>query len=1359
MNQSLLVAVQLSSLSPSSLATSIPLQTSRQKAPLPAVPKDSDPISEHASYSSVLDAHETGTILLRVLHGGLIIELMSLTSDVAPIRFVFPAPVLPHPAVFAWHNELHVLAMTSAGSLYRVVVPIENSIDLWRNHSDQHWYHEHIVSSLPDGVEGVVHVQGIHTTVVGLANGSILRLECESLGHDGIENAWTETTLQHASFLSSLTSFIPVLHPSTSNASEIVSIATHPWPTDLGHICTLSRDRTLRLWKPKFGCVASRSLSHSRDLSPSPGPSTNGVHLLDSEVQNLVRVFSTPNAEEPHILVFTPTPSSSTSGGSFHLFSVAGDQLSEERTIECPKSSARCHLQDFKYVNSKLYALWDRQGQSVIEYSELDVDGMNETAASSEWFAAAYPNEPELTPAYLEELLLYPGSLTERFFEALMRPGLFSALTLRTAIDQYTAACLSLPGAVPPQLATTYATVTENIAAVVGCTVNLLRDPNTGALQHAKYWNALKRDWEGFIARCREIERSARWPLVLGQGKDDIIVVERERVGFLVKEDGPLWIRRALEQGQPLGERSHDILELMWTVRSKLNPQGYVSLENWMSDIMHQEIPFAIADLILDQVNRDSFIDYLDEGFVSWVFGRLQSISDLPLAVRSILDVIGDFDVVVKREEIDSATGIPPPRSQWFVARTATYVAATVQARYELCLSLIALLFVVADYLPDWEPSVLAEVFAVYRGVAMLRQVSRQPAGELNAPKISEDAADADEVIARMRDMQVSRNMSQFVPTLSLFHRLVMDSGDPGGIQGAPHRFLDSLGLLQSSDPASATRDDVLFCERLRRLKYYDVAEEMLGWLPRTPSVIYVHARLWLDIGRVDDAAYQFEKLAGSFGTDTGLSIDDREGLMAVLPQADCLVSDFAFYLHISMLFNQASQFQHVVLFTNLALSMAPPGEDTTGLWLVLIKNNIDLQAWDDLYTILLVCPYEQLKREFIGELVYKMCEANAVGQLMSYNFAGLADEVEDALSFKARNVDPRQPPFYSKILYTWYINRGDYRNAALAMYQLARKLQDLMAEPELLPAVVEEQLEAYGAAMNALSLLDQKDAWVVLPIISDDPTESRKRRKLSKYIPEDRYSTGTHNVEMVDYQDMRYDYALLSARIEAARSDPSLLRSGDFLLPPDAIVFRLAQANRFNTAMAAARSLKVDMSDLFSQLTSQCLRLVRNPDAVIQEDTSDWLLTDQVSSWSGTPAERGWRYLRQALERHDNAGTDFKYTKAVMETLLTFDRASSPPPWLIRSLEDHCHEHLIRAYLRYEGVADAVEHTLSLLRKADARVARDSQKHASATWLPYTLIDQVLVAAAGVSPVAPKLSELKKELASRVQRMQKLSK
>lgn len=44
----------------------------------------------------------------------------------------------------------------------------------------------------------------------------------------------------------------------------------------------------------------------------------------------------------------------------------------------------------------------------------------------------------------------------------------------------------------------------------------------------------------------------------------------------------------------------------------------------------------------------------------------------------------------------------------------------------------------------------------------------------------------------------------------------------------------------------------------------------------------------------------------------------------------------------------------------------------------------------------------------------------------------------------------------------------------------------------------------------------------------------------------------------------------------------------------------RLAHANQQNQAMAIARSLKVDMTDLFIHLTNQCVRLTRNPGSIL---------------------------------------------------------------------------------------------------------------------------------------------------------------
>lgn len=138
----------------------------------------------------------------------------------------------------------------------------------------------------------------------------------------------------------------------------------------------------------------------------------------------------------------------------------------------------------------------------------------------------------------------------------------------------------------------------------------------------------------------------------------------------------------------------------------------------------------------------------------------------------------------------------------------------------------------------------------------------------------------------------------------------------------------------------------------------------------------------------------------------------------------------------------------------------------------------------------------------------------------------------------------------------------------------------------------------------------------------------------------------------------------------------------------------------------------------------------VLSPPNRSSEDSSDWLLTDKVSSWPGTAADRAWRYLRQALERHDGSQSSFSYSKITLETILSFDRSSQSPPWLISLLEvrgyrlqtvvmsadedpqEQHPEYLIRTYLRYEILDSAIECALSMLRKV--RLIHTPSAHAS---------------------------------------------
>jgi nuclear pore complex protein Nup160 len=163
--------------------TSVPIRTSRQQVPLPPNPSDSDIHPEHATFSAVLTTSAHGTITLRLLHSGVIVELISLSYQVTPLRLVFPMAVLPSVGLFLVDSEaLHVLAITTSGSLYRIIVSVDGR-NLWQNQSDVAWPQEYHIVNFPEGGKPLVHVEGPHSVTVALPSASVLRLEASSTGN------------------------------------------------------------------------------------------------------------------------------------------------------------------------------------------------------------------------------------------------------------------------------------------------------------------------------------------------------------------------------------------------------------------------------------------------------------------------------------------------------------------------------------------------------------------------------------------------------------------------------------------------------------------------------------------------------------------------------------------------------------------------------------------------------------------------------------------------------------------------------------------------------------------------------------------------------------------------------------------------------------------------------------------------------------------------------------------------------------------------------------------------------------------------------------------------------------------------
>ena len=237
-------------------------------------------------------------------------------------------------------------------------------------------------------------------------------------------------------------------------------------------------------------------------------------------------------------------------------------------TIDASHKSAHAHLQDSTVINGHLHTLWDHQGQAAIEILDISMLDISNEPEGVGWCIILYPFEPDLTPAYLDKLFLSPSLLMDMFFSAIMHLGIFSTYTLCTTIDQYTNVCRLLPSSPPAPLIMSYVSLGEKIPTMVGCTVTLSHDTQTGALLYNKYWISLKQDWEGFIACCCAVKHSMCWSLALGMGPHrEVLVAKREHTGTLAVKDLPLRLHHHLHTD--LGaEPQFAVCEITWNLRT-----------------------------------------------------------------------------------------------------------------------------------------------------------------------------------------------------------------------------------------------------------------------------------------------------------------------------------------------------------------------------------------------------------------------------------------------------------------------------------------------------------------------------------------------------------------------------------------------------------------------------------------------------------------------------------------------------------------------------------------------------------------------------------------------------------------------
>ncbi|KAG8796796.1 hypothetical protein FRC12_000046 [Ceratobasidium sp. 428] len=1375
---------------------------------------ETDGLPEHAEYATTMHAHDAGTVLLRVLDGGHMLELRALESGMRSARYVFSSRIALQPAlVMLGIAELHVLVVTINGSLFRLRFTLPN---LWT--SSQHAISEYHITSLDTPIDGPVHVPEVGVVFIGLNDGGILRLtaKVDKLDHTG---EWLEESLHGPpNYFQSLSSLMPSFYataPTVSHPSQIIALASIPSPlADSGHaqatslVASLSKDRHLRVWLTGNGkFVASKqipsqlfqadalALASGRSVSPGKTPGLDGS-LIDSDYRPILRVLPPVFDENERVLdmdagteivIFMPTPSADTAG-FFLLYRLSShDRSSTRRDIAfvgrkaCSAQTEGWELRDFIVADDVMYLLWNAQGRGLIHTSAYDIE---DTEGEQEpWSTLSTDGEKELSPDSFEETAQEGDTLASSILSAILRPGAFSPYTLNVATAQY---IHSLVGATPHLLTASYPTLAERIAAVVGSSVSLSTDHRTGVQLWDRYWSALRRDWEGFVARCQAVERAGRWPLGLSRARDgSVVVLTRERLGALVQLDEPMALHALAGASASVNPSvSTSLFNVAWSLRANISAADLHTIEDSLRTLGDGRVAFS-HDAVLRDVAQRNLEGLIPEGPAAFVRAGVSMLGDFEDAANAALAVITRLEYVVKIEAEDPDTSFNPSLGighdgEWKKALTTAYIAHTIDARYDLCLSLLVLLLFLALDSPDTLRSspAAARACGTFHALGLLRALVRQSAGDMDGVAGGYGEGE-DDILARFETLGFASpgpGMGSMGvrtgPQYSIVHTLLSRATLTTSVLQSAHAFVRETGVLSDvlngDGDADGTGVGALgLIERLRVLGYLDFARGLVMRLPPAPGVCYIHARLLMDLGRPDEAEALFQKVANNFGPTLHLTDSDRTSLQAVLPPPLTIESACAYHRHVAELFNDACCLTQAIPFWRQAIEEAPPELDARGMWSKIFRAYVDLQMWEDAYMVLVSTPYGDLHRENVRQLVIAMCEANQIDRLGRLGFVGYHVEVERTLSFKARHTDPFAWPDYAKVLYAWHVFRGDYRSAGAAMYERARRLgEEAVAglsaggvglQDEFVQ-VANVQARCYLAAINSLELVDPSHSWVLLSATMDDGDQTRKRRKLTVHIPEAKFGPDCKDFEVIQLFDMRQEHALVSARIELLRHYPEL--NYHSLSSAQDLISLYVRASNFDMAISTGRIIGADLKAAFAELTTQCINLTSLGE-LADGESIPWLETDQTLAWDGSTVQRAWHYLELSLSRNDIEEGDWAYRKVAMDTMLELDRTARLPHWLVVFFLEKQPDYLVRLCLKYNRVQEALGYSIRMVKEATEALSAMPPRHASTTCLPYSLLDQVIAAATEKNSSAEQkqLAEsLKRDLNTRLSKLQKWS-
>ncbi|KAF8932192.1 nucleoporin Nup120/160-domain-containing protein [Dissophora ornata] len=1296
-----------------------------------------------------------------------------------PISFQLHAPILPgvHIAPLTQHGGIAISLLTADSVLYRLHISAMSHFAIKDEPAD---YSSVLQIKWPtDNTPLLFKYLGDRHAAVASTDGALFLVRTALLAEDANRHEHAEVKvydlhgdshlnrIQHVSTIQKLYSkfqsaldnnmSVPAGFPEMKTSMEILAMETYTTHDDT-LLFALYQDRAIRVWS-----VGRRQCLQVMRSPPSPNQAGYMQETVDGSSQAHLSILYNPLMPWVlRLLVYIPTESDvQLSIYTARLdtaedveFSPGSVSTIRPESVTGPGSSASNLIRMEINLNESqtgytIWGLWEKDMSISAKYMQIDDPAVEREhfdeftkrdLLDGRWWPAAMHTPPS---GFIKAMSAVDDSVedvSKYYADYVFTSGRFSDRTIM----------LALKSLFKDQ---TFALDSDLEAHVIdSMSVKALNEPSNAERERDRKGEIM--NWTRFISTCAKLDYEASVPLGLSVAPDTgyMIIVKQNSMSFFTACDDseilfhtfqdkqfevaqfiatpPSQLRSTYPRLQDLVLR-HDISRTFSAIEflsHKLTDEAAKNLESIISELTATNGPRNFIDTFY-QEHLPRYISKAD----------MNRARNLMSSCRAPTNVFRYLILQLLYSADSSPSGLTSHRC---ILPYEALVAASIQQlainRYTIAQNFLLLITVICSASPSargWiqeETQFISDAIRLTQSLLVLKWISSRSVspGATAAPGLEMQLSQM-----RVNDALLGSKISSHRQSLTgtLLKAMATEAGKYGAIEfpiylaipRAVSKFLHQLGILNQR-PEDESRYHAGLAQRLSGLGEMKLLSQFLDIVPMTSSLAYYRGKVLLNQGKPAQALEQFMAVTASFGNDIK-NVEQELDIMQ-LDYAKGMVRGHAklddYFHHVIALLQDKGAHKQVISVAKLALCdllnntkvQVTEAQIRTLLAYIFVAA-MNTGAYEQAFNAMMLISNEAARKHFLKVFVTEICANGDGAKLSLFSFQGLEDEVEKLLMSIAEQADVLSASDSYRVLYSYYVYKGDFRNAATVMCQYARRLCDDSNDTESVVELLVEASKAYLAAINALHLAAPQYNWVAIPTKGSETDERSKRRRLSSS------TSVSSKLEIVQLTDMKKEYALTAAKLQLVREIPSHIKPAALTMCARDAEIMLVRLGYFDKATSLALLWELDLDVVFNALVDRYLDALRfEQDELLGEDGLKGAKSTLVDR---TRSALALQTLQKYLELHDNASLNYKYRLGVTERILMRNRDFYVQPWLKQHYLTHNPEDLIRLYLKFGDLETAAKFASVVIHQA---IKKDElvSRHPNSRWLPYSLLDEI---------------------------------